>query len=67
MTMKKMLFSSFLILFCSTVLVIDEHESIALENEFVKVLRQTCVGFNKKDTVFAKRIIVALTSTKIVC
>lgn len=40
-------------------------DSVALENDFVKVMRQSCIGFNKNDTVFGKRIIVALTDTKI--
>ncbi len=40
-------------------------DSVALENDFVKVMRQSSIGYNKNDTVFGKRIIVALTDTKL--
>ena len=38
-------------------------DSVALENEFVKVMRHSSVGFT--DTKFGTRVIVALTDTKI--
>lgn len=40
-------------------------DSVALENDFVKVMRKSCIGFDKTDTIFGKRIIVALTDTEI--
>ena len=40
-------------------------DSVALENEFVKVMRKSTVGFSANDTLFGTRVIVALTDTKI--
>jgi len=38
---------------------------MAFENEFVKVMRQSSIGFHKSDAVYGTRVIVALTDTKI--
>ena len=40
-------------------------DSVALENDFVKVMRQSGLGFSKDNSAFGKRVIVALTETKI--
>jgi hypothetical protein len=40
-------------------------DSVALENDFVKVMRQSTVGFSNENTTFGTRVIVALTDTKI--
>lgn len=40
-------------------------DSVALENAFVKVMRHSTSGFSENGSVFSKRIIVALTDTKI--
>lgn len=61
---KKVAFFIFIFLF-STISVAAQKDSVALENDFVKVMRKSVIGFGKKDTVFGKRIIVALTDTKI--
>jgi hypothetical protein len=37
---------------------------VALENEFVKVMRQSSIGFSDKTSNFGTRVIVALTDTK---
>jgi hypothetical protein len=39
-------------------------DSVALENEFVKVMRQSTIGFSDKTADFGTRVIVALTDTK---
>jgi hypothetical protein len=38
---------------------------VALENDYVKVMRQSTVGFSTESSVFGTRVIVALTDTKI--
>ena len=59
---------TFIILFflASAISAATTTDSVALENEFVKVMRQSTIGFSANDTVFGTRVIVALTDTKIV-
>jgi hypothetical protein len=43
----------------------NQVDSVALENAFVKVMRQSSIGFSTDSSVFGTRVIVALTDTKI--
>jgi len=43
----------------------NQADSVALENDFVKVMRQSSVGCSSQDSVFGTRVIVALSDTKI--
>ena len=61
--MKKYLFFFLLVFVVLAGSAIKQTDSVALENDFVKVMRQSSVGFT--DTKFGTRVIVALTDTKI--
>jgi hypothetical protein len=43
----------------------SQKDSVALENDYVKVMRQSSIGFSEDNSIFGTRIIVALSNTKI--
>jgi hypothetical protein len=63
--MKKIFAVIVCIFLGSTISASIKTDSVALENDFVKVMRQSTVGFSKDNTTFGTRVIVALTDTKI--
>jgi hypothetical protein len=63
--MKKIFAVIVCIFLGSTISASTKTDSVALENDFVKVMRQSTVGFSNENTTFGTRIIVALTDTKI--
>jgi len=65
--MKK-IFACFVITFLlSSISAAKLTDSVALENEFVKVMRHSTVGFSDNNAAFGSRVIVALSDTKILC
>jgi hypothetical protein len=63
--MKKIITFFVFTFFISAIFAATQTDSVALENDFVKVMRQSSVGFSNKNTEFGTRVIVALTNTKI--
>lgn len=63
--MRKTIFIALLIAFSFSGFAQNHVDSVALENDFVKVMRQSSVGFLSQSSVFGTRVIVALTDTKI--
>ncbi len=63
--MKKIVAFFIFIFLVSTISATTKTDSVALENDFVKVMRQSTVGFSNENTTFGTRVIVALTDTKI--
>jgi hypothetical protein len=63
--MKKIFTFFVFTFFIAAIFAATKVDSVALENDFVKVMRQSTVGFSNENTTFGTRIIVALTDTKI--
>lgn len=63
--MKKIFTFFVFTFFIAAIFAATKVDSVALENEFVKVMRKSTVGFSANDTLFGTRVIVALTDTKI--
>lgn len=63
--MKKILVLFVFTCFLSTISAAIKVDSVSLENEFVKVMRQSTVGFSGSSATFGTRVIVALSNTKI--
>jgi hypothetical protein len=63
--MKKLISIFVFALLVSQISASAQSDSIALENDFVKVMRKSTVGFSKDNTTFGTRVIVALSDTKI--
>ncbi|MEI8087602.1 MAG: hypothetical protein WCG93_15435 [Paludibacter sp.] len=54
-----------LLFYLSNISATTQTDSVALENEYVKVMRHATVGFSGNSGAFGTRVIVALTDTKI--
>jgi hypothetical protein len=63
--MKKILVLLVFAISLSYISAANKLDSMAFENEFVKVMRQSTIGFSDKTTDFGTRVIVALSDTKI--
>ena len=63
--MRKTIFITLFTLLSASGFAKNQADSVALENDFVKVMRQSSVGCSSQDSVFGTRVIVALSDTKI--
>jgi hypothetical protein len=55
----------FLLLISGVINASNPSDSVALENDYVKVMRHSFVGFSDNHSIYGTRVIVALTDTRI--
>jgi hypothetical protein len=63
--MIKSTLSLFLLLISGVINASNPSDSVALENDYVKVMRHSSVGFSGDHSIYGTRVIVALTDTRI--
>ena len=63
--MRKIIFITLFTVLSASGFAKNQADSVALANDFVKVMRQSSVGCSTQSSVFGTRVIVALTDTKI--